>query len=111
LETGGASVAVGFFEGFLAAFFATVVVSVVVTFVLADFFDFLGAFFAAVVFFPLFLAFFAGILPRYFAAFFLERAGEAARTFFAFRFLTVFFLGVATTNFLKAQTKNVRIVT
>jgi hypothetical protein len=44
-------------------------------------------------------------LPRFFVAFLAERARDEARAFFAFGFPTVFFLGVATTNSLMAQTR------
>jgi hypothetical protein len=68
-----------------------------------DFFDgFLGAFFAAAVFLAVFLAFFAArvlFFVRFFSADALAaRARGDLRTFFALRFLTVFFLAFATTN-------------
>jgi hypothetical protein len=78
---------------------------------LEDFFDaFLGAFFTAVVFFAVFLAvFLAFFAPRLLV---LARGFRAAlapcralRTFFALRFLTVFFLAVATTISFIAQNK------
>ena len=100
-ETRGAFLDFGFFvtdDRCFRALFATVV--------LADFFVFLAAFlrrrrFLRVVV----LAFFAGALRRFFAGFFVARTREEARTCFAFRFLTVFLLGVATTNSLMAQTR------
>jgi hypothetical protein len=73
-----------------------------------DVFAFAEGFLAAVVFLvlflslTLFLAFLTGILPRFFATFFVGRTREEARTFFVFRF-TVFFLGVATTKSFAKQ--------
>ncbi len=73
----------------------------------ADFFDgFLAVFFAAAVFFGAFLAVFLAFLAarlvflaRFFSAEALATAARRGlRTFFALRFLTVFFLGAATTN-------------
>jgi len=66
----------------------------------AFFDDFLAAFFAAGVFFAAFFAFFATrllVFVRFFCADDLVEARRGLRAFFGLRFLTVFFLGVATT--------------
>jgi hypothetical protein len=76
----------------------------------ADFVDDLfGAFFAAGVFFAVFLAFFTARV-RFFARFFSAealtiRVRDDLRAFFAVRFLTIFFLAVATTISFIGQKK------
>jgi hypothetical protein len=89
--------------------FAGAALGLLISIFFEDFLGLLRALLAAVVFLAAFRAFFAssllGFFPRFFVAFLVERTREDAPFFFALPFLTVFFLGVATTNSFTASTR------